>query len=279
MKVFKVLLDCMVLIFIAALLFLFTVKENEELIPDANYNIKVKSWNHEYNKETIFKTINEYAKSQKLSIYKVSPNYQKYNIDKDIYVFNSKNEKTIKPLNTQKEYQYLSYNELLKRDVKGDYFVKFNDFDGKLLKSTLASKGVDIEIFKMNKLMMALGIIVDMNLVIPFIAIAMIYLLYYLYDKNIKFKEYAIKTLHGYSLKHLWFEHMPRYIRYWTFLFIGQLIISVVVLRVTYYDGYLWLFIQRLFILFICFIVFIILLQMWTSILLLNMDISSMIKG
>lgn len=280
MKIFKVLLDCTVLILIAALLFLFTVKENEELIPDSDYVIKVKSWNHEYNKDTIFKTIEEYAKSQNLSIYKVSLNYQKPNVDKDIYVFNSKNDVTIKPLSTQKEHQYLSYNELLKRDVKGDYLVtESSNFDQNLLKIELAHKGVDIEIFKVNKFMIALGTIADMNLIIPLIAIAMIYLLYYLYDKNMRFKEYAIKTLHGYSLKHLWFEHMPRYIRYWSFLFIGQLIISVVVLWVTYYDGYLWLFIERLFILFICFIVFLMLLQAWTYILLLNMNIGSMIKG
>ena len=41
--------------------------------------------------------------------------------------------------------------------------------------------------------MIAMGIIAEMNLVIPLIALVIIYLLYYIYEKNIHFKAYAVK--------------------------------------------------------------------------------------
>ncbi len=50
MKWFKLILDVTIFILIAILLFVYTYKENEEILPDTKYPIAVTDWNKKYNK-------------------------------------------------------------------------------------------------------------------------------------------------------------------------------------------------------------------------------------
>lgn len=88
MKWFKIILDITVLLLISTLLFLYTYKENEQLLPSSKYIVEVTDWDHQYNKKEIFDTITKFAKKEHIAIYKVIPNYQNKKINKDIYVFN-----------------------------------------------------------------------------------------------------------------------------------------------------------------------------------------------
>lgn len=45
MKWFKLILDVTIFILIAILLFVYTYKENEEILPDTKYPIAVTDWN------------------------------------------------------------------------------------------------------------------------------------------------------------------------------------------------------------------------------------------
>ncbi|HDJ1673822.1 TPA: hypothetical protein P6G20_001486, partial [Staphylococcus aureus] len=55
MKWFKLILDVTIFILIAILLFVYTYKENEEILPDTKYPIAVTDWNKKYNKNEIYK--------------------------------------------------------------------------------------------------------------------------------------------------------------------------------------------------------------------------------
>ncbi|CAC8504506.1 membrane spanning protein [Staphylococcus aureus] len=88
MKWFKLILDVTTFILIAILLFVYTYKENEEILPDTKYPIAVTDWNKKYSKNEIYKRINQFAKNENVAIYKSTSNYTNKNVDKDIYVFN-----------------------------------------------------------------------------------------------------------------------------------------------------------------------------------------------
>ncbi|MEJ3679980.1 bacteriocin-associated integral membrane family protein, partial [Staphylococcus aureus] len=117
MKWFKLILDVTIFILIAILLFVYTYKENEEILPDTKYPIAVTDWNKKYNK------------NENVAIYKSTSNYTNKNVDKDIYVFNKSKATTITPFNAKYNIHYLSDDELLKKDIKGSYFVKDKNFD------------------------------------------------------------------------------------------------------------------------------------------------------
>ena len=69
MKWFKIILDITVLLLISTLLFLYTYKENEQLLPSSKYIVEVTDWDHQYNKKEIFDTITKFAKKEHIAIY------------------------------------------------------------------------------------------------------------------------------------------------------------------------------------------------------------------
>ncbi len=75
MKWFKLILDVTIFILIAILLFVYTYKENEEILPDTKYPIAVTDWNKKY------------SKNENVAIYKSTSNYTNKNVDKDIYIY------------------------------------------------------------------------------------------------------------------------------------------------------------------------------------------------
>lgn len=106
MKWFKLILDVTTFILIAILLFVYTYKENEEILPDTKYPIAVTDWNKKY------------SKNENVAIYKSTSNYTNKNVDKDIYVFNKSKATTITPFNAKYNIHYLSDDELLKKISK-----------------------------------------------------------------------------------------------------------------------------------------------------------------
>ena len=279
MKWFKIILDITVLLLITTLLFLYTYKENEQLLPSSKYIVEVTDWDHQYNKKEIFDTITKFAKKEHIAIYKVITNYKNKKINKDIYVFNPTQQTSLNSFNTKQKYNYINNKELIKREVKGNYLITDNQFNAKELKDTLKAKGVNIKTYQLNRVMIAMGIIAEMNLVIPLIALVIIYLLYYIYEKNIHFKAYAVKTLHGYTLPKIIFEQFHMKCAYWFSLYIIQIGISAITLWLLGYSGNLKLYMIRLSLLSSIFIIIISFINLWTYLMLLNLNIAHMIKG
>ena len=206
-------------------------------------------------------------------------NYQNKKINKDIYVFNPTQQTSLNSFNTNQKYNYINKKELIKREVKGNYLITDHQFNAKELKDTLKAKGVNIKTYQLNRVMIAMGIIAEMNLVIPLIALVIIYLLYYIYEKNIHFKAYAVKTLHGYTLPKIIFEQFHMKCAYWFSLYIIQIGISGITLWLLGYSGNLKLYMIRLSLLSSIFIFIISFINLWTYLMLLNLNIAHMIKG
>lgn len=279
MKWFKIILDVTVILLISTLLFLYTYKENEQALPSSKYLVEVTEWDHRYNKQDIFNTITQFAEKEHITIYKVMPNYQNEKINKDIYVFNSTQQASLNSFNTTQKYNYINEKELIKRDVKGKYIITDSHFNDKKLKSTLKTKGVTIETHHLDRVTMVIGLIAEMNLMIPIIALLLVYLLYYIYDKNIHFKAYAVKTLHGYTLPKMIFEKLGLKCTYWLLLFIIQVVISYMILLLLNYNGNLKLYMIRLSVITGIFLIIISVINLWTYLMLLNLNIANMIKG
>ncbi|EHJ08020.1 DUF1430 domain-containing protein [Staphylococcus simiae] len=279
MKVFKIVLDFIVVLLVALLLFIFSYKESESYIPNAKYIVNINKWNYEHSKTDIFKSIEQFAKQQDISIYKVSPSISKENVDKDIYIFNPLNNIKIQPFNSQLVNHYLTDKALQQRDVLGDYYITSSHFNEQALKDMFQDKGLKAHITKVNTGQIALEVLFDTQLIIPIIAIAMIYVLYYLYDKNRNFKQYAIQSLHGYQLHQLIAQGFIRKSGYWLIMIMSQLLVTIVTLILTTFNGNLLVFLQRLIVLDMILILFVIVAYIWSAILLLNLNIASMIKG
>ncbi|HDA0403393.1 bacteriocin-associated integral membrane family protein, partial [Staphylococcus aureus] len=215
MKWFKLILDVTTFILIAILLFVYTYKENEEILPDTKYPIAVTDWNKKYSKNEIYKRINQFAKNENVAIYKSTSNYTNKNVDKDIYVFNKSKATTITPFNAKYNIHYLSDDELLKKDIKGSYFVKDKNFDVSKFINFLKEYGVTAESYKIDHMMIAVGVIKQMNIEVPLSALLIVYFIYYIFEKNINFKAYAIKYLNGFTLRKIIFENFSKKCTYW----------------------------------------------------------------
>ncbi|HHC9803823.1 TPA: bacteriocin-associated integral membrane family protein, partial [Staphylococcus aureus] len=246
MKWFKLILDVTIFILIAILLFVYTYKENQEILPDTKYPIAVTDWNKKYSKNEIYKRINQFAKKENVAIYKSTSNYTNKNVDKDIYVFNKSKATTITPFNAKYNIHYLSDDELLKKDIKGSYFVKDKNFDVSKFINFLKEYGVTAESYKIDHMMIAVGVIKQMNIVVPLSALLIVYFIYYIFEKNINFKTYAIKYLHGFTLRKIIFENFSKKCTYWVTLIITQILLTTSVLWILNYTGNLDLFILRL---------------------------------
>lgn len=268
MKWFKLILDVTTFILIAILLFVYTYKENEEILPDTKYPIAVTDWNKKYSKNEIYKRINQFAKNENVAIYKSTSNYTNKNVDKDIYVFNKSKATTITPFNAKYNIHYLSDDELLKKDIKGSYFVKDKNFDVSKFINFLKEYGVTAESYKIDHMMIAVGVIKQMNIEVPLSALLIVYFIYYIFEKNINFKAYAIKYLNGFTLRKIIFENFSKKCTYWVTLIISQILLTT-----------LDLFILRLVLLSCLFILTISVINLWTFLMLLNLNIANMIKG
>ncbi len=67
--------------------------------------------------------------------------------------------------------------------------------------SFLKEYGVTAESYKIDHMMIAVGVIKQMNIVVPLSSLLIVYFIYYTFEKNINFKAYAIKYLNGFTFK------------------------------------------------------------------------------
>ena len=96
-------------------------------------------------------------------------------------------------------------------------------------------------------MMIAVGVIKQMNIIVPLSALLIVYFIYYIFEKNINFKAYAIKYLNGFTLRKIIFENFSKKCTYWVTLIITQILFNYkCILWILNYTGNLDLFILRL---------------------------------
>ncbi|HCD1469080.1 TPA: bacteriocin-associated integral membrane family protein, partial [Staphylococcus aureus] len=85
--------------------------------------------------------------------------------------------------------------------------------------------------------------------------------------------------LNGFTLRKIIFENFSKKCTYWVTLIISQILLTTSVLWILNYTGNLDLFILRLVLLSCLFILTISVINLWTFLMLLNLNIANMIKG
>lgn len=271
MKIIKLLLDSVALCFISILILTFSLKEADASFPKASFVIHVTGWDRQHSKQDVYNTIDAIAKKEKIQIYK-SIVQIKTDSHKMVYSFNSKDKKV-------KNYQMIKYDELLTKDIRGNYFIVGKDFDANDINQQLQHIGIDSELYSINKLIIFLSIINDKGLIFPIISLLFIYLFYYFYNINMHFKSFAIKKLHGYSFLKIIFEDSKRIILYYCALStIYSLILFIILLNLNLLDN-LWIFTIRFIMAMLCFYCLLFLIRLISYLLYIRLNISQTLKG
>lgn len=274
MKIIKLTLDIITLGIITILVLVFTLREEQELLPGSHTILNISAWDYSHNKQEIYETIESISQKENITIYKSISNTNQ-NTDKYIYSFNEEKPK----FQNHIRYKYINYDTLLSKDVRGKYFVMGDSFDSRHIKQLLQEKGVESEILSLNKFVLFLSVINDKGLLFPMTSILILYVFYFLQIANIKFKEYGIKKLHGYSISKIISEDMLKKCLYYTSL-LSVFLISIIILSLVLdISDNNFIFIVRVFLGVIILFSILFLISLCSYTLFIKTDIPLIIKG
>ncbi|WP_169926926.1 hypothetical protein, partial [Staphylococcus equorum] len=274
MKIIKLTLDIITLGIITILVLVFTLREEQELLPGSHTILNISAWDYSHNKQEIYETIESISQKENITIYKSISNTNQ-NTDKYIYSFNEEKPK----FQNHIRYKYINYDTLLSKDVRGNYFVMGDSFDSHNIKQLLQKKGVESEIVSLNKFVLFLSVINDKGLLFPMTSILILHVFYFLQIANIKFKEYGIKKLHGYSISKIISEDMLKKCLYYTSL-LSVFLISIIILSLVLdISDNNFIFIVRVFLGVIILFSILFLISLCSYTLFIKTDIPLIIKG
>ena len=162
MKKFKLFLDFSTLLLISGLLFLFFFKESEEIIPESSNILTISNWD----------TIESGAKNQNIQIIK---SVKDFDNKQEFFVFNSKRNNSDLIRNKT---SLLTPSDLLNREIKGKYYIIGEHFNVEELTSELKKAGLTSEVEYINRSILFFELVIDNDLLVPFIFLGVLYLLY-----------------------------------------------------------------------------------------------------
>lgn len=280
MKWMKHLLDVVTLTLISLFLMLVLYEEDSEILTGSRVILEVESWDYQHSKAEVFEKFEKVAKDAEIAIFKVAIDHKEHQVDKAIYAFNEKAiHHTIAPMNTTYSYHRLTHDELMQRDVRGDYFILDNIDNKDQLKATLESVGLKVRIGSVQSWLIYKDVLVDQGVLLPFVTLLIIYLLYHLHYRSQNFKTYATMRLHGYRFFNILFLNIKKTITRWFILAISVGLVSIGLLKWLGLDGQLEYFVSRLIVADILFWGILSISSLLSCILLIRIDIPLMIKG
>ncbi|PTH12262.1 hypothetical protein BU607_11195, partial [Staphylococcus auricularis] len=179
MKIFKLILDIVTLLMIAMLIFVYSIKESEEIIPGSDAALSIDSWDQRVNKAEIFKKIKEIGDKENISIYKEIHENTKDD-KKYLYTFNKDKADVF-----QNDFiESVSYDHALSKDVRGNYFIIGDDNGNSRLVDVLKENGVESQLYHMNRPLAFIELIMDEGLIFPILSLIIIYIFYYLHNAS-----------------------------------------------------------------------------------------------
>lgn len=211
MKWMKHLLDVVTLTLISLFLILVLYEEDSEILTGSRVMLEVESWDYQHSKAEVFEKFEKVAKDADIAIFKVVIDHKEHQVDKAIYAFNEKaNHHTIAPMNTTYSYHHLTHDQLMQRDVRGDYFILDNIANKEQLKTALESVGLKVSMGSVQSWMIYGDVLINRGLLLPFVTLLIIYLLYHLHYRSRDFKTYATMRLHGYRFFNIFFLNIKK---------------------------------------------------------------------
>ncbi|ELK4629098.1 DUF1430 domain-containing protein [Staphylococcus pseudintermedius] len=280
MKWMKHFLDVITLMLISLFLMTILYEEDNETLTGSHEVIEIEGWDYQHSKEEVFDRIEKVAKDIDVAIFKVMMDQKQGQVDKVIYTFNEKaNHHSITPMNTQYSYHPLTYNELMQRDVRGDYFILDSVAHTNQLKLALESVGLKVTIEPINRWMIYGDVLINRGVLLPFVTLLIIYSLYHLHERSQNFKTYATMRLYGFRFYNLFFLNIKSILLRWFFLAISVGLFSIGLLKWLGLDGQLEYFVSRLIVVDVLFWLILSISSLLSYFLLINMNVPLMIKG
>ncbi|HGH0863162.1 TPA: DUF1430 domain-containing protein [Staphylococcus pseudintermedius] len=280
MKWMKHLLDVVTLTLISLFLILVLYEEDSEILTGSRVMLEVESWDYQHSKAEVFEKFEKVAKDTDIAIFKVVIDHKEHQVDKAIYAFNEKaNHHTIAPMNTTYSYHHLTHDQLMQRDVRGDYFILDNIANKEQLKTALESVGLKVRMGSVQSWMIYGDMLINRGVLLPFVTLLIIYLLYHLHYRSRNFKTYATMRLHGYRFFNIFFLNIKKTTIRWLVLAISVGLFSIGLLKWLGLDGQLEYFVSRLIVADILFWMILFISSLLSCILLIRIDIPLMIKG
>ncbi|EIA4796912.1 DUF1430 domain-containing protein [Staphylococcus pseudintermedius] len=280
MKWMKHLLDVVTLTLISVFLILVLYEEDSEILTGSRVMLEVESWDYQHSKAEVFEKFEKVAKDTDIAIFKVVIDHKEHQVDKAIYAFNEKaNHHTIAPMNTTYSYHHLTHDQLMQRDVRGDYFILDDIGNKEQLKVALESVGLKVRMGSVQSWMIYGDVLINRGLLLPFVTLLIIYLLYHLHYRSRNFKTYATMRLHGYRFFNIFFLNIKKTTIRWLALAISVGLFSIGLLKWLGLDGQLEYFVSRLIVADILFWMTLSISSLLSCILLIRIDIPLMIKG
>lgn len=273
MKKFKLFLDFSTLLLISGLLFLFFFKENEEIIPESSNILTISNWDKSNSKSKVLDVIESGAKNQNIQIIK---SVKDFDNKKEFFVFNSKRNNSDFIRNKT---SLLTPSDLLNREIKGKYYIIGEHFNVEELTSELKKAGLTSEVEYINRNILFFELVIDNDLLVPFIFLGVLYLLYFLYDRGYNLKFYAIQKLHGFSTTRIIFHNIHIKIIYWLVLTTIFFIANILIIHIANLELDFLMFIRRFIVLLFVFACITTLLWLISYSLLLKLSIPLTLKG
>ncbi|EZY75336.1 hypothetical protein V066_02758, partial [Staphylococcus aureus R0615] len=163
MKKFKLFLDFSTLLLISGLLFLFSFKESEEIIPESSNILTISNWDKSNIKPKVLDAIESSAKKHNIQIVKLTKDFDN---KKSIFVFNAKrnHHELIK-----NKTSLLTSSDLLNKEIKGKYYIVGESFNTDALTNELNKVGLTADVEYINRNILFFELVIDNDLLVPFI--------------------------------------------------------------------------------------------------------------
>ncbi|EGQ0541950.1 bacteriocin-associated integral membrane family protein [Staphylococcus aureus] len=273
MKKFKLFLDFSTLLLISGLLFLFSFKESEEIIPESSNILTISNWDKSNIKPKVLDAIESSAKKHNIQIVKLTKDFDN---KKSIFVFNAKrnHHELIK-----NKTSLLTSSDLLNKEIKGKYYIVGESFNTDALTNELNKVGLTADVEYINRNILFFELVIDNDLLVPFIFLGVLYLLYFLYDRGHHLKFYAVQKLHGFSPLRIIFHNIHLKIIYWLVLTSIFFIANILIIHIANLELDLLMFVRRFIVLLFVFACITTLLWLISYSLLLKLSIPLTLKG
>ncbi|AKK59824.1 hypothetical protein EP54_14140 (plasmid) [Staphylococcus aureus] len=139
------------------------------------------------------------AKNQNIQIIR---SVKDFDNKQEFFVFNSKRNNSDLIRNKT---SLLTPSDLLNREIKGKYYIIGEHFNVEELTSELKKAGLTSEVEYINRNILFFELVIDNDLLVPFIFLGVLYLLYYLYDRGHHLKFMLFKSYMAFQLHALFF--------------------------------------------------------------------------
>ncbi|AWW98542.1 DUF1430 domain-containing protein [Oenococcus oeni] len=280
MKLIKNFFALISFLLLSFLLVGFFKELDQQFLYHTDQILTISTWDQKSNKKTIFKGLDQETKKQKINLYKSTSSVDQSNTIKYIYPFigDKKLKNDFHNFDISKKNRIISFSQLQKRDIRGEYFVRGEVNKQKFLK-ILKKLGLSGNFINVNFPRFFSSYMCQEGILLSIFALLLISFLIFLHERSANFKAYAIKRLHGYSIFKIFIDDLKKSTIYFLLLPSCAAIVTFLFLLISPYHGQLLFFLKWLIIAYSVLTILLLMLNLLSYASLSLIDVSQMVKG